>query len=327
MDKNSIVNDLVNSNIRALSKAITLVESKKYEHQVLANDIISQIYNRTGNALRIGITGPPGVGKSTLIDKLGQLLLQKRRNLAILAIDPSSHVTQGSILGDKTRMEHLVGKSNVFIRPSPSSTSLGGVTYHTREAILLCEAAGFDTVIVETVGVGQSEINIANMVDIVILLQLPNAGDELQGIKKGIIEIADIIVINKSDKNNLDRANKSKHSLEAALSIIKPKYDAWKVPVILTSSHENTGFDELIKCIEQFYKFLLDTNLFLENRKKQNLLWLNDLIDLRLKMAFFNNVNKKEQYKKLSQLVLEGSISPSQAVEELFSNNTLKSEA
>jgi LAO/AO transport system kinase len=218
-------------------------------------------------------------------------------------------------------MEHLIGANNVFIRPSPSSTSLGGVTYHTREAILLCEAAGFDTVIVETVGVGQSEINIANMVDVIILLQLPNAGDELQGIKKGIIEIADIIVINKSDKNNLDKAKRSKYSLEAALSIIKPKYDNWNVPVILTSTYENTGFDDLIKYIDLFIKFLSDSNLFIENRKKQNLLWLNDLIDLRLKMVFFNNSDKKEKYDKLSKLVLDGKMSPSEAVEELFSSN------
>lgn len=321
MDSDNIINDILQSNIHALSKAITLAESKKYEHQIIASKIISQIYPYTGNAVRIGITGPPGVGKSTLIDKLGQLLLIKRKNLAILAIDPTSHVTKGSILGDKTRMEHLIGANNVFIRPSPSSTSLGGVTYHTREAILLCEAAGFDTVIVETVGVGQSEINIANMVDVIILLQLPNAGDELQGIKKGIIEIADIIVINKSDKNNLDKAKRSKYSLEAALSIIKPKYDNWNVPVILTSTYENTGFDDLIKYIDLFIKFLSDSNLFIENRKKQNLLWLNDLIDLRLKMVFFNNSDKKEKYDKLSKLVLDGKMSPSEAVEELFSSN------
>jgi len=185
MNNENLIDGVIKSDIRALSKAITLVESKKFEHQQLARNIIAQIYPYTGNALRIGITGPPGVGKSSLIDKLGQLLLEKQKKLAILAIDPTSHISKGSILGDKTRMEHLIGRNNVFIRPSPSSTSLGGVTYHTREAILLCEAAGFDTVIVETVGVGQSEINIANMVDLVILLQLPNAGDELQGIKKG----------------------------------------------------------------------------------------------------------------------------------------------
>jgi LAO/AO transport system kinase len=321
MNIESLTDGIIKADVRSLSKAITLVESKKIEHQQLASKVITQIYPYTGNSLRIGITGPPGVGKSSFIDKLGMLLLSNQKKLAVLTIDPTSHISKGSILGDKTRMEHLIGKDNVFIRPSPSSTSLGGVTYHTREAILLCEAAGFDTVIVETVGVGQSEINIANMADLVILLQLPNAGDELQGIKKGIIEIADIIVINKSDKNNLDKASKSKHFLEIALSVIKPKYDRWKVPVILTSVYENVGFNELLKQINHFINFLKDSSLFIKNRKKQNLLWLDDLIDLRLKMDFFNSKEKKEKYEILSKMVLDEIITPSQAIEELFSNN------
>ncbi|MDY6820099.1 MAG: methylmalonyl Co-A mutase-associated GTPase MeaB [Deferribacterota bacterium] len=320
MNESSLIDLILKGDLRALSKAITLIESKREDHRKYADKIISKIYKYTGNSVRYGITGPPGVGKSTFIDRFGSMLAKKGDKIAVLAVDPSSHISGGSILGDKTRMEELSKLDNVYIRPSPSSTSLGGVTYNTREAIFLCEAAGYNRVIIETVGTGQSEINIANMVDIIILLQLPNAGDDLQGIKKGIIEIADIIAINKVSGNNITKAKNSKKYLEFALSITKSKYSNWSVPILLIDALENKGIDSLLAKSNEFISFLKEENLFSKNRKLQNIKWFDDLIESKLKMFFFNNKVIKEMYNKYREMILNGELTPSKAAEILFSS-------
>jgi LAO/AO transport system kinase len=318
MDNNALIEGIKKGDTRALSKAITLVESKNIIHQKQADKLIDEIYPFTGGSIRIGITGPPGVGKSTLIDKLGKLIAGEGKKLAILAIDPSSQISKGSILGDKIRMTSLTPLANVFIRPSATSSSLGGVTFNTREAILLCEAAGYEIVIVETVGVGQSEVNITNMVDIVVLIQIPGAGDELQGIKKGIIEVADIIAINKAEENNLERAESSKTAILQATSIIRQKHRGWQTPVLLTSANNNTGVEILLACVYKFYNFLIDNNHFYSNRRRQDIKWLDDIIDTKLKELFFNNKNIKEMYSALKKDIGEGNIYPKTAGRKLF---------
>ncbi len=240
-----LINAILVGDITALSRAITLIESKNPEHLQKANEVIKKCLPHANKSIRIGITGVPGVGKSTFIESFGKHLTKRGKKVAVLAVDPSSTITKGSILGDKTRMEDLVKDKNAFIRPSPSGDSLGGVARKTRETIILCEAAGFDTIIIETVGVGQSETAVHSMVDFFLLLKLAGAGDELQGMKRGIIEMADAIAINKADGDNLNKANLAKIEFKRALHLYPEKESEWQPKVVLCSAIEKTGIDEI----------------------------------------------------------------------------------
>ena len=259
---------------RTLARAITLIESSRADHRLEAEQLLEQLMPYTGQSIRIGITGVPGVGKSTFIDVLGQHLTAKKHKLAVLSIDPSSTINGGSILGDKTRMQQLAVNPNAFIRPSPSGASLGGVARRTREAILLCEAAGFDVIIVETVGVGQSETLVAEMTDMFLLMLLPGGGDELQGIKRGIMELADIVVVNKADGAMTATANASISDVKHALHLIKPRLASWQVPVVATSATENSGIDQVWSTIRKFASYLNESESLHARRKEQSVRWL-----------------------------------------------------
>src|ERR687898_219963 len=244
--KTDVTAEAVQSGDRAaLARAITLMESRRPDHREAARSLLQELMPRTGKAVRIGITGVPGVGKSTTIDTLGSMLTEKGHKVAVLAVDPSSTRTGGAILGDKTRMARLAADPNAFIRPSPSSGTLGGVAAKTREAMLLCEAAGFDVILVETVGVGQSEIAVADLTDFFLVLMLPGAGDELQGIKKGVVELADMIAVNKADGDNIARAKSAAGEYRAALHILAPRSAHWSPPVLTVSGLANQGLDAL----------------------------------------------------------------------------------
>jgi LAO/AO transport system kinase len=283
-----------------LSKAITLAESTNPAHHQLSQEIIGQCLPHAGNSIRIGITGVPGVGKSTFIEALGKYLTAKNRKLAVLAIDPSSSRTKGSILGDKTRMEELSTDENAFIRPSPSAGSLGGVARKTRESIILCEAAGFDVIFVETVGVGQSEIAVHSMVDFFLLLMLAGAGDELQGIKRGIMEMADAIFINKADGDNVNPARRAQSEYKNALHLFPPTRSGWTPKVGTCSATTRRGTDKVWDTILEYESFTRANGYFDERRKEQNNFIMYESVNEGLKTAFYNN----EQVKlKLPQII------------------------
>ncbi len=254
---------------RLLGKAITLIESKKVEHRKQAEELLTSILPFTGNSVRVGITGTPGAGKSTFIENFGKLALENGKNVAVLAIDPSSTLNKGSILGDKTRMEELATKKNAFIRPSPSSGFLGGVANATFESMLLCEAAGYDFILIETVGVGQSEVLVSDITDVFLFLKIIGGGDELQGIKRGIMEMVDLIFINKVEEENRLKAKKTKVELLRALHFLPSKEMNWKVPVLLGSALNNQGLEEVYLKIEEFINLKMTNNSFQENRQKQ----------------------------------------------------------
>ncbi len=302
-----------------LSRGITLVESKKAEDQRLSAELIDQIIEKNRKSLRIGITGVPGVGKSTFIDSFGSMLTHLGKKVAVLSIDPSSNRSKGSILGDKTRMESLSKDPNAFIRPSASGNNLGGVASKTREAILLCEAAGFDVVMVETVGVGQSETVVKDMVDYFILLMLAGGGDELQGIKRGIMEMADHILINKADQDNLKAAKRAQKDYKNAVHLFPPNEAEWEVPVGLCSAMEKTGIEEVWKNIEEYETKTNNSGWFVENRKKQMLKWFHNRIQARLEEEFYNRYDMKEQIKRKEKLISSQKISVRKAVDDLFS--------
>jgi len=269
-----LVNGIIACDRKAVARAITLVESKKASDVSLSEKLLEGIQSTDGSSLRIGISGSPGVGKSTFIESIGQLMLDDGNKLAILAIDPSSSISGGSILGDKTRMESLSRNQKVFIRPSPSGESLGGVNRSTRESIAIIEAAGFNITIVETVGVGQSQTEVFDMIDIFIVLLSPGAGDQLQGIKRGIIEVADILVVNKSDGNLKSSSRNTVLDYKNALKLLKPRIKDWSVPVIACSSLEKIGLDECWESIQSFQKFISASGLLQHNRNKQQEKWL-----------------------------------------------------
>ncbi len=295
--------EIQKGNITYLSQAITLIESTNPKHKKKASEIIKGCLPYANNSIRIGITGVPGVGKSTFIESFGKLLTGKRKKVAVLAIDPSSSVNKGSILGDKTRMEALVKDKNAFIRPSPSGDSLGGVARKTRETIILCEAAGFDTIFIETVGVGQSETAVHSMVDFFLLLKLAGAGDELQGIKRGIIEMADAIVINKADNENEKAAKLAKVAFNRALHLYPIKESEWQPKVTTCSAFYNIGMDSVWEIIQDYLKLVIKNGYFEKNRAKQNEFWLYETINQNLKDRFYHNpIIKKELENELPKI-------------------------
>ena len=291
---------------RILGKAITLVESKKREHREQAEIILKEILPLTGKSVRVGITGVPGAGKSTFIENFGRLAIKKGKKVAVLAIDPSSSLNKGSILGDKTRMEELSKEENAFIRPSPSSGFLGGVANTTFETMLICEAAGYDYILIETVGVGQSEVLVADITDVFLFLKIIGGGDELQGIKRGIMEMVDLIFINKVEEDNLQKAKTTKTELARALHFLQPKEKGWKVPVLLGSALQNKGLEDVYNSISEFVNLKIKNGNFVETRKKQAEkrfdYWVQEYILQKTKESGSSENQYLEHKKKASEM-------------------------
>ncbi len=304
-----------------LSRAITLIESRNSKDRALVYKALENIPENKEKAFRIGITGSPGVGKSTFIESFGKYLGSKGLKVAVLAIDPSSNLTGGSILGDKTRMEELSNFPNVFIRPTPSKGELGGVAEQSFETILLCEKAGYELIIVETVGVGQSETHVKELVDFFLLLMLAGAGDELQGIKRGIMELADAIVITKADGDNERKAKSAKLSYKNALHLFPQNKNNWIPPVLTCSSIENKGIDETWKIIEAFKHHNIVNGWLNENRNNQNLFWFNEKLNQLIKNEFLNKKGVKAEIDDIKKKILSGKIDPFNAASKLFHKN------
>lgn len=309
---------IVSGDRAVLARAITLIESTRPQHHELAQQILQQLMDRTGHAIRLGITGVPGVGKSTTIDQLGVNLVAAGHRVAVLAVDPTSKRTGGSILGDKTRMARLAVHPNAFIRPSPTSGTLGGVARKTRETMALVEAAGFDVIIVETVGVGQSEVAVADMVDFFLVLLLPGGGDDLQGIKKGIIEIADMIAINKADGENVTRAKASAAEYRNALHILAPQSATWSPPVITISGATNQGLDELWSKVMQHRDLTIASGEFNERRQRQSVAWMQDMLEERLMAALKTNPDVARELPRIEADVRAGRLLPTLAVGQVM---------
>ena len=305
-------------NVRALAKAITLIESRNLDHSLAATTLLDELLPATGNAIRIGISGVPGVGKSTFIEVFGMHLLGLGHKVAVLAVDPSSQLSGGSILGDKTRMEDLARQAKAYIRPSPAGQTLGGVARKTRETMLVCEAAGYDVIIVETVGVGQSEITVASMVDFFLLLQLPNAGDELQGIKRGVMEIADAIVINKAEGDNRPRADLARRQYVNALHMLKPKSLNWQVPAMLCSALHNEGIAEVWSMVEDFRQRMQQSGELEKKRQLQASDWMWTLLMDDLKETFLRDSQVEALLEEVQNAVATGLTTPSAAARRLL---------
>jgi LAO/AO transport system kinase len=304
-----------------LSKAITLIESNLIKDNEAAGQLLDKIYSYTGKSLRIGITGVPGVGKSTFIEAFGEVVTGFNKKIAVLAIDPSSQKSKGSILGDKTRMEKLANNPLAFIRPSATGINYGGVSGKTRECILLCEAAGYEIIIVETVGVGQSETAVHGMVDFFLLLMLAGAGDELQGIKKGIMEMADAIVINKADGSNTKPALQAKAMYENVLHLFQPSESGWQPKVLTCSAIEKTGLKEIWQLILDHNYQLKANGFYEENRKNQGIHWMHEYVRFHLERSFYNQSAVKQNLKKIEEKVITGEITPVNAAHKLLSLN------
>ncbi len=313
----NLIEGIKKGDVASLSQGITLIESTNPEHAKSAQDLISSCLSDS-SSLRIGVTGVPGVGKSTFIEALGLYLIKENKKVAVLAVDPSSTVSKGSILGDKTRMEELVKSEDAFIRPSPSGNSLGGVARKTRESIILCEAAGYDTIIIETVGVGQSETAVHSMVDFFLLLKLAGAGDELQGIKRGIIEMADAIVINKADGDNLKAAKSAKLEFQRALHLYPAKASGWTPKTTLCSALKHEGISEIWDMIQNYIKETKASGYFKGHRHEQNKFWLLQTIEERLKSDFFDTPKIKEALKEQLDKIEKGETTPFVAAEYLL---------
>jgi LAO/AO transport system kinase len=299
-----------------LSRAITLLESSRKDDNDKAEQLMERILPYSGRSIRVGITGVPGVGKSTFIESIGKIITQDHK-LAVVAIDPSSQISRGSILGDKTRMDSLSRNPRAYIRPSVSGTSKGGVASKTRETILLLEAAGFDYIIVETVGVGQSETLVHGMVDFFLLLMLAGAGDELQGIKRGIMEMADALVITKADGDNIPAAMKAKSEYQTALHLFPPKASQWEPKVLMSSALVETGIRETLSIINDFHQKMNASGFLESNRKKQNVQWMHEHLDNLIKSTFLDNDHVQKALVYCEKQVLEGHIVPSRAARKL----------
>ena len=313
-----LIQGILNGNITSLSRAISLIESTNTEHEQRANEVINACLPFANQSIRVGITGVPGVGKSTFIEAFGKYLTGLGKKVAVLAVDPSSTISHGSILGDKTRMEELVKDKNAFIRPSASGENLGGVARKTRETIILCEAFGFDTILIETVGVGQSETAVHSMVDFFLLLNLAGAGDELQGIKRGIMEMADAVVINKCDGENKTRAKLAKAAFNRAIHMFPAKKSGWSPKVSTCSALMQTGIDELWEMIMEF-KILTDTNGYFEKKRtEQNQYWLLETINAALQQNFYTNPKIMELLEKNKIAVQDNKKSPFEVANQLL---------
>jgi len=314
------VNGILAGNRMILSRAITLVESSHPDHQATAQAVIERCLPHSGKSVRLGITGVPGAGKSTFIEALGVMLVKKKHKLAVLAVDPSSERSKGSILGDKTRMEELSGMDDAFIRPSPSAGSLGGVARKTRETIILCEAAGFDITIVETVGVGQSETTVHGMVDFFLLIQLANTGDELQGIKRGIMEMADAIAINKADGDNIPKAKVARTQFSNALHLFPPTESGWVPVVEICSAYTKDGIENIWNIVENYIKHTQSNGYFEHKRSEQSRRILSETIDEALLAHFYHNPEIKQRLKSAIDEVLKGQVSPYIAANRLLAD-------
>lgn len=312
-DTDTLADRLKTGDRAALARAITLVESRKSEHQETAQALLENILPETGKAVRLGITGVPGVGKSTVIDQLGINLIDQGHRVAVLAVDPSSTRTGGSILGDKTRMARLSVSENAFIRPSPSAGTLGGVAAKTREAMLLCEAAGYDVIIVETVGTGQSETAVSDMVDFFAVLMLPGGGDELQGIKKGVIEIADLIAVNKADGDNVKKAESAAAEYSAALHILTPASPDWTPAVVTISGLNNRGLDLLWDRVIEHRTITSGTNALETKRRAQSVRWMWSMIDDSLRQRLQADVHLRSILPEIEEAVATKQMTPREA--------------
>ena len=320
LTKKILKQGILNGDTSILSRAITLIESKNKTDRDLVYKALSEIPKTLSHSLRIGITGSPGVGKSTFIEAFGMQLGKMGIKVAVLAVDPSSNLTGGSILGDKTRMEQLSNMPNVFIRPTPSKGELGGVAEQSFETILLCEKAGYEVIIIETVGVGQSETNVKELVDFFLLLMLAGAGDELQGIKRGIMELADAIVITKADGKNIQNAKNAKLAYENALHLFPKNKNNWSPKVLTCSSYDGKGIDAIWDQINNFKVHNLTNGWLHENRQNQNLFWFYEKLNQLIKSEFFNNDNLQKNLQKLVSDVKNGKKDPFNAASELFSS-------
>ena len=317
-DSQYYIQGVLDKDRRVLSKTITLIESSRSDHKVLSRQVIDNLVPHAGKAVRLGITGVPGAGKSTFIESLGMFLIEQGLKVAVLAVDPSSTLSHGSIMADKTRMEKLSIEPDAFIRPSPSGGTLGGVASKTRETMIACEASGFDVLIVETVGVGQSETTVASMVDFFLVLMISGAGDEIQGIKKGVLELADGVAVNKADGDNIEKAKRARKEYESALHLLRPETTTWSAPVLTCSALKMIDIDKVWETVLDHRQKFTDSGELSEKRRKQSVDWMQALLEDGIKEWFYKKQDVKKRLKKLRREVEKGSVSPTSAAGDLL---------